>query len=328
MPTARAENLYFYKQQPVEEPGGARSWYGRAQNLLVAYSTLDAGASLSVEGSENEYFIVLIEGAIEVASEQGSATVDNSAQVIVPPGSSSVTATTAAKLVRVFAPPPPELARLAINNASYQKPHSNVAPHALWPMPQDGYKLRVYQFDKLPPDTRRIFRSRNIMINWGGTYAGPRDVTRLSPHKHDDFEQVSLCIEGRYVHHVRYPWESDSTTWIEDDHIEIGTPSITIMPPPALHTSVAVGEKNALIDIFAPPRMDFSLGGMVYDENAADYPLPEGGDDTMRSGENCQIEGLWRSLCDDQRELTMRKGDLFPPCAAHGAVEYRLARPA
>ncbi len=328
MPTARAENLYFYKEEPVKEPEGVRTWYGRAQNLLVAYSKLEKGATLPVTGSENEYFIVLIDGSIDVTSEKGSASVDNSAQIIVPPGNSSLSATSPSTLVRVFAPPPPELARLAVNSTSYDEPHPNVGALELWPMPSDGYKLRVYQFDKLPPDSRTIFRSRNIMINWGGRYGGPRDVKRLSPHKHDDFEQVSMCIEGKYVHHVRYPWESDSTSWMEDDHIVIDTPSITIMPPPALHTSVASGEKNALIDIFAPPRMDFSLGGMVFAGNAADYPMPEGGGDTMRSGENCQIEGVWRSMCDDQRELTVRKGDLFPQCATHGNIEYKLVRSA
>jgi hypothetical protein len=324
MPTARAENLYFYKEDPVQEPDSARTWYGRSQNALVAYSKVGPGQKLEIANSENEYFIVVVDGAIDIASEKGSATVEGTAQVIVPPGKSTVTATAASTVVRVFAPPPPELAHLAVNHGSYDEPHPNVASLELWPMPEDGYKLRVYQFDKMPPDSRKIFRSRNIMINWGGNYGGPRDVKRLSPHKHDDFEQVSLCIEGKYVHHVRYPWESDSTTWIEDDHIEIDTPSITIMPPPALHTSVAMADKNSLIDIFAPPRMDFSLGGMVYAENAAAYPMPEGGGDTMRSGENCQIEGVWRSMCDDQKELTVRKGDLFPSCASHGTVEYKL----
>jgi len=328
MPTARAENLHFYKLEPVREPGGARTWYGRAQNLLVAYSRFEPGDELSMAASENEYFIVLIEGSIEVASEGGAAPVTGPAQIIVPPGRSAVQAATGGTLVRVFAPPPPELAAKAVNASSYEKPHPNVAPLALWPEPRDGYKLRVYEFSRMTADPRRVFRSRNIMINWGANYVGPRDVTRLSPHKHDDFEQVSLCIAGKYVHHVRYPWESDSTTWMEDDHIEIDTPSITIMPPPALHTSVAMAARNSLVDIFAPPRMDFSLGGMVYGENAAAYPVPEGGGDTMRSGENCQIEGLWRSLCDDAREVTVRKGDLFPSCPAHGTVEYKLVRPA
>lgn len=328
MPTARAENLYFYKTEPVKDPGKTQNWYGRSQNALVAYSKVEPGGTLDIANAENEYFIVLIDGVIEVASDGGSATVDSAAQVIVPPGQSSIKATSPSTLVRVFAPPPAELAHVAINNSSYDEPHPNVGPLELWPMPKDGYKLRVYQFNKMPADSRKIFRSRNIMVNWGGNYPGARDIKRLSPHKHDDFEQVSLCIEGKYVHHLRYPWESDSTQWMEDEHIEIDTPSITIMPPPALHTSVAMGEKNALIDIFAPPRMDFSLGGMVNADNGETYPMPEGGGDTMRSGENCQIGGIWRSMCDDQKEVTVLKGDLFPSCPTHGTVEYKIVRPA
>ncbi len=324
MPTARAENLYFYKQDPVIETGNASTWYGRSQNLLVAYSKVEDGNALEINDSENEYFIVLIEGSINVSSENGSGSATGPAQLIVPPGKSRVSATSAGRLVRVFAPAPAEIASKAVNNASYDEPHPNVGPLELWPMPIGGYKLRIYQFDEIPADSRKVFRSRNIMINWAANYVGPRDVTRLSPHKHDDFEQVSLCIEGKYIHHVRYPWESDSTAWMEDDHIEIDTPSITIMPPPALHTSVAMGERNSLVDIFGPPRMDFSLGGMVYAENAAEYPMPAGGGDTMRSGENCQIEGVWRSMCEDQKEITVLKGDIFPACLSHGTVEYKL----
>jgi hypothetical protein len=327
MPTARAENLYFYKLDPFIEPGGARTWYGRSQNVLVAYSRLDAGQTLAAN-CEEEYFVVLVEGSVDVASVEGSARVDGPAQVIVPPGDSSVTARAPAVAARVFAPPPADLVARAVNDASYEQPHPNVAPHEPWPMPVDGYKLRVYQFDQMAPDARKVFRSRNIMINWAAVFAGPRDLTRLSPHKHDDFEQVSLCIAGSYTHHIRYPWESDSTTWMEDDHIGIETPSITIMPPPALHTSVAMTPGCSLIDIFGPPRMDFSLGGMVNAENAAAYPLPETGlSETMRSGENCQIEGVWQSQCAEKHEVTVLKGDLFPACQEHGSVDYVLVRP-
>lgn len=327
MPTARAENLRFYELNPVVGPDGDRTWYGRSQNLLVAYSKLEPANALNVTESQNEYFIVLVEGEVDVASDHGSASASGPAQIIVPPGRSGITARSFATLVRVFAPPPPEVLPNVVNPSSYDQPHPNVGPLELWPMPPGGYMLRVYQYDRLAPDARKVFRSRNIMINWNGQFPGPRNVTRLSPHKHDDFEQVSLCIAGRYMHHVRYPWESDSTTWMEDDHIDIDTPSITIMPPPALHTSVAMGERNSLIDIFGPPRMDFSLGGMVNAKNAAEYPMPETtGSEIMRSGENCQIEGVWQSQCEDHLEVMVRKGDLLPGCALHGIVAYRLVR--
>ena len=99
MPTARAENLYFYKQEPLKESGGGRTWYGRAQNLLVAYSKLEPKDELAVANLENEYFVILIEGSIDVSSEKGSASVTGPAQVIVPPGKSSITGTSSATLV-------------------------------------------------------------------------------------------------------------------------------------------------------------------------------------------------------------------------------------
>jgi hypothetical protein len=38
---------------------------------------------------------------------------------------------------------------------------------------------------------------------------------------------MSMCISGEYIHHIRYAWEPDSTTWIEDEHTQLLTPSIT-----------------------------------------------------------------------------------------------------
>jgi hypothetical protein len=269
MPTAPAEHLRLYEIEPHREDG-AEHWYARAQNFVTVYSRFEAGARMAVEQSEHEYVIVLVEGAIDITSEAGDDSVEARAQMIVPPGRSEVTARDAGVLVRVFAPPPDDLLARCVNHDSYAEPHPNVAPHELWPEPVGGYRLRVYRYG----EGGLIIRSRNIMVNWGGQFAPPRDPSKLSPHSHDDFEQMSMCISGEYIHHIRYPWEPDSTAWMEDEHTRIGTHSITIMPPPAIHTSQGMGEQNSLIDIFAPPRADFSLRGMVHEENAQEYPLP------------------------------------------------------
>jgi hypothetical protein len=39
-----------------------------------------------------------------------------------------------------------------------------------------------------------------------------------------------------------------------------------------VHTTQGVGPHQQLIDIFSPPRVDFSISGWVL--NAADYPAP------------------------------------------------------
>lgn len=73
---------------------------------------------------------------------------------------------------------------------------------------------------------------------------------------------------------MRTPWTPDSTAWRDDEHRHCTSPAIVVIPPGPTHTSQAVGDmRHWLIDVFVPPRADFSARpGWVLD--ADEYPLP------------------------------------------------------
>jgi hypothetical protein len=117
-----------------------------------------------------------------------------------------------------------------------------------------------------------MFQSATMSINWVD-YDGPRDRTKLSPHAHADFEQASLAVAGRFVHHTRVAWGSNANEWCDDHHLPADSPSIVVIPPEIIHTTEGVEQgHHLLIDIFAPPRRDFIARNWVL--NSKEYMDP------------------------------------------------------
>jgi hypothetical protein len=274
-----ADYVIFHDAAPAaEDVAGGRHWYARGQNFVVGYSECAGAMTVRRTGQPDEWML-LLPGAETSARITAAGQVTHAAGyslVVIPPGDSEIQVTGRGQVVQVFSCHATDLSALAINAGSYDQEHHNVAPFRPWPGAVDGPRTRVYSLEVPRVEGRlgRIWRCSTLMVNMSFPLEGPRDETKLSPHSHPDFEQGSLVVAGDYVHHIRWPWTPDRRAWRDDDHETCGSPSLTVIPPPAVHTSQAVGPAtNHLIDIFAPPRRDFSdRPGWVL--NAADYLAP------------------------------------------------------
>jgi hypothetical protein len=275
---AAAEYVKFFALPPTEQTTTSRTWFGRGQNFVVSYSEVQPGAEFARAGQVDEYMLVLPEAGSGATLEANGERVEMAgfSIAILPPGDSRIVMQQAGKLIRVFSTQNTDVAAKAVNASAYALTHPNIPPFAPWPAPPGGFRIRHYSLDvpAQPGRFGRLFRCTTMMINMLPFEPAPRDTAKLSPHHHDDFEQCSLAIQGAFTHHIRWPWTANQAHWRNDDHEHCPAPSIAVIPPPAIHTSAATDTSgNQLVDIFSPPRMDFSkMNGWVL--NADEYPMP------------------------------------------------------
>jgi hypothetical protein len=276
-----ATHARHYEQRPdIVDRDGTQNWVTRARNFVVVVSGAEAGAVLERRDNPDESMLVLPPGvAAEIEAEGARVESAGDSLTILPPGSSRVTLRSRGIAARVFSDQADDLMARASNRGTYDDGAPEVKPIEPWPAPVGGFRLRHYplaQYDSPDPSPlkMRVFRSTNLMINIFLPWTKRRDETKLSPHSHDDFEQVSLSLAGSFMHHLRYPWSPDKTTWREDEHVMVHSPSVLVIPARVIHTSQDIGEGvTRLIDVFGPPRVDFSMKpGFVL--NADEYPLP------------------------------------------------------
>ncbi len=239
---AGAEYAKFYETPPVENQNGARTWYARGQNFIIAYSDADKGAVLSRASQPDEYVVLLPDpgAGAEIVWGNERVTVSGHSISFVPAGASSVTLHGAAKVVRMMTTRSEDLARLCSNAASYANRRIPICRHSSRGRrrPAAGRSGPTVSTSRQRPGRfGRIFRCSTFMVNFLDPKNGPRDTTKMSPHHHDDFEQCSLALAGTFVHHLRWPWTTDMGEWRADDHERCGSPSVTVIPPPSIHTS-------------------------------------------------------------------------------------------
>lgn len=291
----KASKAVFNEMSPqeVSADGKARTWITRGGNFAVCLSEVEPGAVLERSDNPEEYMVILPPRGTGATFEADGQTVEGGPDslTIVPPGASRIKATGKGRIARIFSKASDDVMAKAWNASTYADGAPELAPPDPWPEPYDGFRLRHYPLaqyykpggDRIQP---RVFRSTNMLVNIFAHYFTRRDTTTLSPHWHDDFEQASLTLNGTWIHHLRYNWGADIRDWWSDDHGEMGTPSVIIIPARCIHTSRDVGEdgtESSLYDIFCPPRMDFaSKSGFVVNED--EYPLPETGDRKIKTG--------------------------------------------
>lgn len=259
----------------------SRLWTFRAQNSVVRVLLAGGRVALHRENQECEYMVVLVTdtSSANFVTNKGVEHVAGRAVVIVPPGESDVIVEANSEVIQLFGADATDLRGDAINALCYRQADPRVNPALPWPDPISGPALRVYPVDDYPKDPERlgrIFVSRIGMVNFFHAEDGPRDDARLTPHSHEDFEQCTVHLAGDYVHHVRTPWTPRLADWRSDEHRHLASPGVVIIPPTCVHTSQAIHSgAHQLIDLFAPPRLDWARhDGWVL--NANDYPVADG----------------------------------------------------
>jgi hypothetical protein len=276
-----ATHARHYAEPPqATDADGTRHWITRAANFITVVSRAEEGAVLA-RNNPDEYMVLLPPGTA-VTVEAGTERIESQGNslIIVPPGQSRMVVRKGGMVARIFSKRAEDLAKAAVNASTYADGAPEVADLKPWPDPAGGFRLRHYDLGKAEspdpsPLKMRVFRSTNLMVNIFMPWQKRRDETKLSPHSHEDFEQISLSMQGAFEHHLRYPWSPDKTRWREDEHARYDqSPSVLVIPARVLHTSQDMGEGTTwLVDVFGPPRMDFSSReGFVL--NASDYPMP------------------------------------------------------
>lgn len=260
--------------QQLSEQNGSPTWVVRGANFVVTITRATSGERLERKGQPDEYMLFVPPGVVaDVEADGKRLTVEPDFLTIIPPGDSQIIVPAGGDIFRFFSSRASDLTAQSANTETYEGDFSEVATLVDWPEPIGGFRVRTYPLkDVVSRDVfGRIYRSTNLMVNIFEPYTGSRDQAELSPHSHADFEQGSLTVAGPFEHYLRTPWGKDRAAWDDDLVLGCESPSITVIPAGMIHTTAWFGAQGRLIDIFSPPREDFSRrSGWV--RNEADYP--------------------------------------------------------
>ena len=255
----------------AKSAGGIR-WFARARNFTVDFALGASGTALDAS-VDSESFALLPDAAATLEGNDNTWSVARNSVVILPAGRWRLSLKEFGQMA-VLSTANTRPASSSINAVAFEAPDEEVAPvgSAL----RRKQPLRAPQmFDmtqlQAPADNPRLkmLQTETMSINWVD-YEGERDRRNLSPHLHMDCEQGSLALAGSFVHHLRVEWGKNADLWQADRHVEVGSPSMLVVPVRMIHTTEGTGGgRHVLIDVFAPARADFIAKGWML--NAEDF---------------------------------------------------------
>lgn len=251
---------------------GIATRYMRSQNTLVAWSDVPTAPAAIYQDLADEIFVILPDAGAVLSGDGAKAEAPARSICILPAGSTTIELKSPGRVIRVFSPVPPELARYAINGDDYAVPRPGVGAIGA-PLARIGESgIRIFEIDKLKAVAGRrppTFQTATMNVMWI-EHDGPTSRAKLNPHSHDDFEESALVIAGDYRQHLRTPWAADAEQWQEDEHVMCKPGTLILVPPTVIHTTEALGAgRHIMLNLFAPARADHIKSGMVL--NASDY---------------------------------------------------------
>jgi hypothetical protein len=275
--SVRDPSLIELKSHPPREGDGWCCWTGRGQTFRVDWFEATRPGSRTAVASAWEALVLVPAATAWIHHGGRRIETAGKAVAIVPAGGFEVELTPGGPCIVLTSLGPGENVA-AINAGAYADPDARILPcEPAYRRRTGSDTVRVLAIADVtaPADKPRLkmLQTATLSINWV-EYDGPRNRAALSPHAHSRFEQGSLGISGRFVHHLRVEWGSDANLWQDDRHAELAPPSLMVVPAGLIHTSEGVGPgHHLLIDIFSPPRADFRAKGWI--ANADDYDAPE-----------------------------------------------------
>ncbi len=205
----------FYEMEPQEKTAKSKTWITRAARaMVICYSDVEAGAEFSRDSQVDEYVLLLPEKetTVEVTTEMdGTKKVDGYTCSFLPPGKSKIKVLTKGRIVSMFhaeveGPRGQGVECLRL----YQAAPDRAADRAV---ARSAGRLQAAHLLARREGRARPLRPHLPLHPLHGELPRPRAPARVTRPRSrritDDFEQCSLCLNGTFTHHLRWPWTTN-----------------------------------------------------------------------------------------------------------------------